>query len=159
VAETEEYMREKMGEEGEIDLLDAMSYLTILTASRCLLGREVREHMFGEVYNLLREIDEGINPIAIINPNLPIPSFRRRDKARAQLAQIFGAVITARRNASGEKPEDMLQAFIDATYADGKWGEWVHECVFCDVCLIIQVGCVLPSPLLSSPLLSPRSLL
>jgi len=118
VEEAETYFK-SWGDSGEIDLLDAMSYLTILTASSCLLGREVRENLFGEVYHLLREIDEGINPIAIINPHLPLPSFRRRDVARKKLAEVFGTVIRARRAATGDKPVDMLQNFIDAEYRDG----------------------------------------
>lgn len=61
---------------GECDLLEKMSELTILTASRCLLGKEVRENLFGEVSKLLHDIDEGINPIAIFFPYLPIPAFR-----------------------------------------------------------------------------------
>jgi YidC/Oxa1 family membrane protein insertase len=45
-------------------VLDEMANLTILTASRCLLGREVRETLFGEFSLLFKDIDEGINPIA-----------------------------------------------------------------------------------------------
>jgi len=123
VEEADRYFEEHWKESGKIDLLDAMSFLTILTASRCLLGREVREHLFGDVYRLLREIDEGINPIAIINPYLPLPSFKRRDAARVQLADVFGRLIASRRAATGEKPDDMLQCFIDAKYSDGAfWG-------------------------------------
>jgi len=75
VAETEEFLK-GWGDSGEKDLLEEMSNLTILTASRCLLGREVRENLFGEVSHLLRELDEGINPIAIFYPNAPLPAFR-----------------------------------------------------------------------------------
>lgn len=38
-----------------------MARLTILTASRCLLGPEVREQLFENVAALLHDIDEGIN--------------------------------------------------------------------------------------------------
>jgi hypothetical protein len=34
---------------GEVDLLDQLSELIVLTASRCLLGREIRETLFAEV--------------------------------------------------------------------------------------------------------------
>jgi sterol 14alpha-demethylase len=118
VKEVEQYL-ESWGESGTIDLLDAMANLTILTASRCLLGKEVRENLFKEVSELLHDIDEGLQPIAIFFPYLPIPAFRKRDRARAELTRIFSKVIAARRNATGEKPEDMLQGFIDAEYKDG----------------------------------------
>ncbi len=76
VAEAEQYFRENWGDSGEADLLDAMSNLTILTASRCLLGREIREHMFKEFWTHFKAIDEGINPLAIFFPNLPLPAFK-----------------------------------------------------------------------------------
>ena len=75
VEEAEAYF-DGWGESGQRDLLDEMANLTILTASRCLLGREVRETLFGEFSLLFKEIDEGINPIAIFFPYLPLPAFR-----------------------------------------------------------------------------------
>ena len=76
VKETQDYFdKHWAGESGEVDLLEALAELTIATSSRCLLGREVREHLFEKVAGLLHTIDEGINPIAIFVPNLPLPVF------------------------------------------------------------------------------------
>jgi len=117
------------GESGEVDLLDAMADLTINTASRCLLGREVREKFGANVARLLHDIDEGISPLAIINPYLPIPAFKRRDAARAKFAEMFSSIIAERRAkqkeaaASSSAPlpvnADLLQSFMDAEYKDG----------------------------------------
>jgi sterol 14-demethylase len=108
--------------EGEVDLLVAMARLTINTATRCLLGEELKSKYGGEVADLLHDIDEGITPLAIINPYLPTPAFRRRDAARAKFVTMFSAIIAERRarQAKGAAvPEDMLQSFMDATYAMG----------------------------------------
>ena len=75
VRETEEFLA-GWGESGTVDLLEAMARLTILTASRCLLGKEVRETLFESVAELLKDLDEGINPLAIFFPNAPLPAFR-----------------------------------------------------------------------------------
>ena len=75
VRETEEFLA-GWGDEGTVDLLEAMARLTILTASRCLLGKEVRETLFESVSELLKDLDEGISPIAIFFPNAPLPAFR-----------------------------------------------------------------------------------
>jgi len=110
-------------EEGEIDLLTAMARLTIQTATRCLLGEELSKQYGGEVADLLHDIDEGITPLAIINPNLPTAAFRRRDAARAKFAQIFGSIIAQRRKNQkngAPVPEDMLQSFMEATYTMGE---------------------------------------
>ena len=53
----------KWGDEGEVDLKEELSNLIILTASRCLLGKEVREQMFGRVSDLFHELDAGMIPI------------------------------------------------------------------------------------------------
>lgn len=76
IRETEAYLDTNWGAEGEIDLMDEMAKLTINTASRCLLGRDVREKFGSNVAALLHQIDEGITPLAVINPYLPIESFR-----------------------------------------------------------------------------------
>lgn len=76
IIEEAETFFDQWPDEGECDLLEKMAELTIATASRCLLGKEVRENLFGTVSKLMHDIDEGINPIAIFFPNLPLPAFR-----------------------------------------------------------------------------------
>jgi sterol 14-demethylase len=104
------------GASGEVNLPDVFGDLIILTASRTLLGREVRESMFEEVAHLYHDLDDGMRPISVLFPYLPTPFHRRRDAARARLAAIFGSVIAARR-ASGARENDMLQTLIDARYS------------------------------------------
>ena len=101
-----------------MDLKEELSSLIIATASRCLLGREVREKMFAEVAHLFHELDVGMMPISVIAPYLPLPAHRRRDKARKELERIFEAIIKERK-ASGKKEEDMLQV-----RQNGRMAEW-----------------------------------
>ena len=110
----------KWGDSGEVDLLHELSSLIILTASRCLLGREIRESLFEDVYRLFHFLDMGMQPISVMFPYLPIKAHRDRDSARKQLSAIFSKVIQARR-ASGVKENDVLQTFIDARYSE-KYG-------------------------------------
>jgi len=109
---------EKWGDEGEVDLLDSLSELIVLTASRCLLGREIRENLFSEVTALVHDLDKGMVPLSVFFPYAPIEAHRKRDKARKELALIFDKVIQARRE-SGSLEPDVLQTFIDARYKDG----------------------------------------
>ena len=117
VKEAEDYFA-KWGDEGEVDLLDALSELIVLTASRCLLGREIRETLFSEVTNLVHDLDKGMVPLSVFFPYAPIEAHRKRDKARKELAAIFDKVIQGRRESGAMEP-DVLQAFIDARYKDG----------------------------------------
>jgi len=109
---------DKWGESGEVDLLDELSELIVLTASRCLLGREIREKLYSEVTTLVHDLDKGMVPLSVFFPYAPIEAHRKRDKARKDLALIFDKVIQARREA-GTKEPDVLQTFIDAQYKDG----------------------------------------
>jgi sterol 14-demethylase len=109
----------KWGESGTIDLKYELEQLIILTASRCLLGREVREKLFDDVASLFRELYIGMQPVSVIFPYLPIPAHRRRDRARTRLGEIFSAIIKSRK-ASGQSEEDMLQCLIDSKYKNGR---------------------------------------
>ncbi|XP_031477701.1 obtusifoliol 14-alpha demethylase-like [Nymphaea colorata] len=118
VVETEDYFS-KWGKEGIVDLKYELEHLIILTASRCLLGREVRDKLFDDVSALFHDLDNGMQPISVIMPYLPIPAHRRRDRARKRLADIFASIISARK-VSGRSENDMLQSFIDSKYKDGR---------------------------------------
>lgn len=118
VTEAEDYFS-KWGDSGEVDLKYELEHLIILTASRCLLGREVRDQLFDDVSALFHDLDNGMLPISVIFPYLPIPAHRRRDRARKRLAEIFTSIIASRKHA-GNSENDMLQCFIDSKYKDGR---------------------------------------
>nr|AYM55680.1 cytochrome p450 [Croton stellatopilosus] len=118
VMEAEDYFS-KWGESGEVDLKYELEHLIILTASRCLLGREVRDKLFDDVSALFHDLDNGMLPISVLFPYLPIPAHNRRDKARKRLAEIFSNIITSRKHA-GKSENDMLQCFIESKYKDGR---------------------------------------
>ncbi|KAG1331600.1 obtusifoliol 14-alpha demethylase [Cocos nucifera] len=118
VMEAEDYFS-KWGESGTVDLKYELEHLIILTASRCLLGREVRDKLFDDVSALFHDLDNGMRPISVIFPYLPIPAHRRRDRARARIADIFSTIINSRKR-SGRSEDDLLQCFIDSRYKDGR---------------------------------------
>lgn len=106
------------GDAGEVDLYDELSRLIILTGSRCIMGREVRETLFGEVSHLIHDMDQGMQPISVLASWLPIKAHRERDRARKQLGELFKPIIKARRE-SDSKGDDMLQWLVDARYRNG----------------------------------------
>ncbi len=109
----------RWGEEGEVDLLELMKAITIYASSRCLIGDEFREGMSEEFHKLYGHLEKGINPIAYIYPNAPLPSFRRRDDARERLVKRVAAIIEGRKK-TGSQPDDGLQALLASCYKDGK---------------------------------------
>ncbi|EGG22293.1 cytochrome P450 family protein [Cavenderia fasciculata] len=118
--EAEQFFEEKWGDAGEVDLLTDMNKLTILTASRCLMGQDINKAL-GQASNLAdlyHDLEEGLNPISFFFPNLPLPSFAKRDRARAQVAAIFDSIIKARRQSTEER-DDVLQVLMTSKYKDG----------------------------------------
>ena len=118
VREAEDFFA-KWGDEGTVDLRDEFSRLIILTASRCLMGREIREQLFDKVASLYHDLDDGMQPISVLFPYLPIEAHRKRDAARKEMGRLFAGVIKQRRASNANEP-DVLQTFIDAEYKNGK---------------------------------------
>jgi sterol 14alpha-demethylase len=108
------------GDDGELDLAEAMNELTVFVASRCLVGEEFRRALTPDLAHLFHDLEGGINLLGFINPWLPlVPAFRRRDRARARLDAMIRAALAARR-AAGRSRGDFLDALLEARYADGR---------------------------------------
>jgi sterol 14-demethylase len=116
--ETEKYIA-NWGDSGEIDVLDMMNELTMYISSRCLLGPEFRGHLNREFADLYQALEGGLTPLAYFFPNLPVPKFKKRDKARLRLQSLLGGVISERRKREF-RGDDFLQTLMEASYKDGR---------------------------------------
>jgi sterol 14-demethylase len=116
-AETER-MLERWGDGGEIDLLDFFAELTIYTSSACLIGREFREELGPELVPIFQDLERGTDAFAYVNPYLPLPSFRKRDRARAKLVAILEDIFR-RREASGRATSDLFSVLRRLSHPDG----------------------------------------
>ncbi|BBX76087.1 cytochrome P450 [Mycobacterium shinjukuense] len=105
------------GQAGEIDLLDFFAELTIYTSSACLIGKKFRDQLDGRFARLYHELERGTDPLAYVDPYLPIESFRRRDQARKGLVALVGGIMNNRiANPPADKHErDMLDVLITVT--------------------------------------------
>lgn len=117
VEEVENLIR-NWGDAGEIDLLEFTKELTIYTSSHCLLGPEFRHELDKEFAEIYHDLEQGIKPIAYVFPNLPLPVFRRRDKARARLQGLVTEIMARRAQEHSDSP-NVFQTLIDASYEDG----------------------------------------
>jgi sterol 14-demethylase len=106
------------GGEGVIEAGAFFGMLTNYTSSSCLLGKEFRNEMSGEFSKVYYDLERGIVAWGYIHPYLPIPAFRRRDRARARLGEMVSEIVEKRKR-SGYRGEDFLQTLIDAAYSDG----------------------------------------
>jgi len=117
VEETEQYFSQ-WPNDGEIDIKDELSQLIILTASRTLMGKEIRTRLHKEIAAIYQTLDEGLTGLSVIFPNAPIPAHWRRNRAREKMVQIFTKIMKERLEHPEVQHNDVLQVFMDARYKD-----------------------------------------
>ena len=116
-AETARWV-DSLGDEGEFDVWDELEPLSMRIAATALMGPEVRARI-DEFRPLLEDLARGME--FVLPPNLPLPKFRRRDRARRLLTEMIRPVLEQRRRHPGEH-NDFLQTLVDdptLTGADG----------------------------------------
>ena len=85
------------------------SELIINTASRCILGDEIRDTVHAEFASLYMDLEKGISHLSFFAPWLPTAAHRKRDRARRKLSSLFTPIIQSRRrkqadHGSGQQP-------------------------------------------------------
>ena len=104
------------GDEGEIELLDFFSELTIYTSTACLIGLKFREQLDGRFAHYYHELERGTDPLCYVDPYLPIESFQRRDEARVKLVALVQEIMDGRianPPKDKERPRHARRAGID----------------------------------------------
>lgn len=118
IARETERMIAGWGDRGTIDLLDWFAELTIYTSSAALVGPEFREELGPDLVPLFKDLERGTDAIAYVNPHLPLPSFRKRDRARRALVAYLQAIFE-RREREGRKTQDLFQVLRGIRNPDG----------------------------------------
>jgi sterol 14-demethylase len=113
VQETSAWL-DTLGHGGTFELYKAFSALAMNIAASAFMGQEIRQRMtyFRPLYEDLARGMEFVLP-----PNLPLPRFWRRDRARQKLIELIRPVI-AERQAHPERYNDFLQVLIEAKDRD-----------------------------------------
>ncbi|KAF5342001.1 hypothetical protein D9611_001447 [Ephemerocybe angulata] len=129
--EVEQYMNKEatfrtfqtndINEWGQFDVVKVMQEITILTASRTLQGKEVRANLDKEYAQLYNDLDGGFTPINWMMPNLPLESYRRRDRAQKKMSDFYVDIIRKRRAGNPEAEHDMIAALLEQTYRNGEY--------------------------------------
>ena len=108
---------DSLGEKGEFEITSVMGWLTQDIAGYALMGEAFQEQAGREFWDLYLEVGKSIDPI--LPPNLPLPKFRRRDKAKAEMHKILQPILDERRQ-HPDRYDDFLQDFVNAGYPDGR---------------------------------------
>jgi len=120
--ETSEWIAD-LGDEGQFELYDSFAALGMNIAATAFMGPEIRQRM-EEFKPLYQDLAKGMD--FVLPPNLPLPKFRRRDRARRALSEMIRPLI-ARRRAEPDRYDDFLQTIVNGQYLDGAGGSGEHS--------------------------------
>ncbi|KAL5529922.1 ERG11_1 [Sanghuangporus sanghuang] len=115
-------LSDERGEWGQFHPLNTISEITILTASRTLQGKEVRASLDKTFAQRYADLDGGFRPLNFMFPNLPLESYRKRDKAHKAMSDFYREMIRKRRGGksfSDDNSHDMIAALLTQKYRDG----------------------------------------
>ncbi|KAF5329994.1 hypothetical protein D9611_010426 [Ephemerocybe angulata] len=105
---------------GQFDVVQVMQEITILTASRTLQGKEVRANINKEFAQIYNDLDGGFTATNLMLPNLPLESYRKRDRAQKKMSDFYVDIIRKRKTGHSEAEHDMISALLEQTYRDGE---------------------------------------
>jgi sterol 14alpha-demethylase len=114
---------EKLPESGKFNAFEIFAELIIGTASRCLLGDEIRNFIDPkELAKLYHDLDVGINPLTFFFPSLTfLPGSKGRDLAREKIFSKFKELIKLRREKGNETEYgDTLGELMNGYYKSGE---------------------------------------
>jgi sterol 14-demethylase len=100
-------------ESGEIELVSVAEQLTMAMVTRAVFGEKFRERLGDDFPQLFVDLSGGLE--FVLPTNLPLPRFRRRDRALKKLQTVLGEVVRERR-ANPDAYDDFLQVLIGASY-------------------------------------------
>ena len=109
------------GPQGEIELLDFFSELTIYTSTACLIGLKFREQLDSRFAHYYHQLERGTDPLCYVDPYLDIESFRIRDESRVKLVELVQEIMDGRlANPPKDKSDrDLLDVLVSIKGEDG----------------------------------------
>ena len=108
------------GKKGEVDVLKSQPEMTLYTASRSLMGKDLRNMLNAKYAGWYSDLDKGFTPLNFAFPYLPLPGYKIRDEAHAHITNTYMELINKRRKESGTHERDLVDALMNnSTYKDG----------------------------------------
>ncbi|KAI0926014.1 hypothetical protein AcV5_008593 [Taiwanofungus camphoratus] len=109
-----------INEWGTFDAYKTLAEMTILTAARTLLGREVRESLDKGFADLYSDLDHGMTPLHWMFSDLPLPSYRKRDAAHQKISGFYQSILQKRKRQESEYEDDVMGSLMKQQYRDGR---------------------------------------
>jgi sterol 14alpha-demethylase len=117
MAEETLHLVDRLGNEGEFDLIQTLGPVVMDIAAHSFMGREFHEKLGHEFFELFRDFSAGME--FVLPLWWPTPSQIKSQRAKKKLHAILQQWIDKRRAAPLDPP-DFFQSMVETTYPDGK---------------------------------------
>lgn len=108
------------GNSGKVDVLVTQPEMTLYTASRSLMGKDLRNLLNAKYAGWYSDLDKGFTPLNFAFPYLPLPGYKKRDNAHEHIQKTYMSLITKRRQHPESTEKDLVDALMNnSTYKDG----------------------------------------
>lgn len=109
---------DSLGESGEIDVTKEMLRLTQYVAGRAFIGKRFNEELGDDFWQEYAAISASLD--MVLPPNLPLPKFIRRDRAKQKITQTLKKVIEERRK-HPDQYDDLITILLTTPLKDGSF--------------------------------------
>lgn len=106
---------------GVANVMKTQPEMTILTASKSLMGDDMRARFDASFAQLYSDLDKGFTPVNFVFPHLPLPAYWKRDAAQQKISATYMSLINDRRKNGDIIPDrDLIDSLLtNSTYKDG----------------------------------------
>jgi sterol 14-demethylase len=109
---------DSLGQSGEIDITQEMLRLTQYVAGRALIGEEFREELGEDFWQEYSYISASLD--MVLPPTLPLPKFKRRDRAKQKISAVLNRLIEKRRQ-NLDQYDDLVSILLTTPLKDGTY--------------------------------------
>ncbi|AET40448.1 sterol 14-demethylase Ecym_6045 [Eremothecium cymbalariae DBVPG len=106
------YFRINESDGGRAHVMETQPEMTIFTASRTLLGDELRAMLDTDFAYLYSDLDKGFTPLNFVFSNLPLDHYRKRDNAQKVISSTYMRLIKKRRENNDIHDRDLIDALM-----------------------------------------------
>jgi sterol 14alpha-demethylase len=107
---------DSLGQSGEIDLAQEMLRLTQHVAGHAFIGKNFREELGDDFWKDYEAISASLD--FVLPPNLPLPKFIRRDRAKKKIVAALEPLIEKRRQ-NLDQYDDLITVLLTTPLKDG----------------------------------------
>jgi sterol 14-demethylase len=107
-----------LGDSGRFDATRDIERLSMGIAVRAFLGPNFRQRTGEDFWQLYRDLADGME--ILLPPNLPLPKFFRRDRARAKLFALLRTEVDTARTDPDPGRHGFLAHLAGGRYSDGR---------------------------------------